>query len=194
EGNGVRTLGGWLFLRPGELARAWPFFGLYLLLFGAFTLADGLSLALFVKQAGAAQLPRSYALTAAANLVLIGGYVLVAERLGGARMFLLILTATAAVYAPAWVALRWRGGGAGWLAALFVTREIAFTLVLMHFGTYLQDYFTRAELDRVLPVVYAGGRVGGIGGGWLLERLSPALGPLNLVPVFLGLCLVCMLL
>src|SRR5262249_51826397 len=67
-------------------------------------------------------------------------------------------------------------------------------LVLMHFGTYLQDYFTRAELDWVLPVVYAGGRVGGIAGGWLLARFSPALGPLNLVPVFLGLYLVCLLL
>src|SRR2546421_237459 len=75
---------------------------------------------------------------------------------------------------------------------LFVTREIAFTLVLMHFGTYLQDYFTRSELNRVLPVIYGGGRVGGIAGGWLLEHLSGTLGPLNVVPVFLGLCLACM--
>src|SRR5262249_26468309 len=79
-------------------------------------------------------------------------------------------------------------GGPAWYGAMFVTREIAFTLLLMHFGTYLQDYFTRDELNRVLPVVYAEGRVGGIAGGWLLERLSAPLRPLDVVPVFLGLC------
>src|SRR5262249_17508422 len=83
------------------------------------------------------------------------------------------------------------GGGPAWRGARFVTREVCFPLVLMHLGTYLQGYFPRDELNRVLPVVYAGGRVGGIAGGALLEWLSAPLGALNLVPVFLGLCLVC---
>jgi len=188
----VRSVSELLYLKPGELGRAWPFFLFYLLLFGAFSVADGVSLALFVKRVGADRLPLYYAITAIANVVLIGGYVWVAERVGGQRMFQAILGGTVAVYATAWAALRWLDGGPAWYGALFVTREIAFTLVLMHFGTYLQDYFSREELNRVLPVVYAGGRVGGIAGGWLLEHLSGPLGPLNLVPVFLGLCLVCM--
>src|SRR6266545_2900442 len=191
-GQAVRSVSELLYLKPGELGRAWPFFLFYLLLFGAFSVADGVSLALFVKRVGADRLPLYYAITAIANVVLIGGYVWVAERVGGQRMFQAILGGTVAVYATAWAALRWLDGGPAWYGALFVTREIAFTLVLMHFGTYLQDYFSREELNRVLPVVYAGGRVGGIAGGWLLEHLSGPLGPLNLVPVFLGLCLVCM--
>jgi len=183
-------VGRWLYLEPGEFGRAWPFFGLYLVLFAAFSVADGVALALFVDRVGAAALPSAYAAIAAANLLLIGGYVLLADRLGGPRTFALILAPAAAAVAAGWVALRWADGGTAWYAVLFVTREVAFTLVLMHFGTYLQGYFTRDELNRVLPVTYAGGRVGGILGGWLLARLSGPLGPVDLLPVFVGLCAV----
>lgn len=188
----MRRVGELLFLRPGELGRAWPFFACYLLLFGAFAVADGLSQALFVKRVGVASLPLYYGVIAVANLGLIGGYVLVAERAGSLRIFQMILGTAVLVYGLSWLVLRWLGGGPAWYGALFVTREIGFTLVLMHFGTYLQDYFTRDELNRVLPVVYAGGRVGGIAGGALLEWLSGPLGPLNVVPAFVGLVLLCM--
>jgi hypothetical protein len=46
-----------LFLRPGELDRARPFFLLYLLLFTAFSIADALSVSLFVTQVGSERLP-----------------------------------------------------------------------------------------------------------------------------------------
>src|SRR5207248_4629268 len=82
-------VGRWLYLEPGEFGRAWPFFGLYLVLFAAFSVADGVALALFVDRVGAAALPYSYAAIAAANLLLIGGYVLLADRLGGPRTFAL---------------------------------------------------------------------------------------------------------
>src|SRR6266436_349585 len=103
-----------LFLKPGELGRAWPFFICYLLLFCAFSVADGLSQALFVKRVGVAGLPLYYGVTA------------VAERIGGLWMFQGILGVTVTVYAVAWVALDWLGGGTGWYGALFVTREVAF--------------------------------------------------------------------
>ncbi len=188
----MRTLRELLYLRPGELGRSWPFFGLYLLLFGAFSLADGLSLAMFVETLGHEALPKYYGVTAAVNLVLIAAYVLVAERVGSLRVFEAILGAVLVVYFAAWLILTRLEGQPYWYGALFVTREVAFTLVLMHFGTYLQKYFTRDELNRVLPVVYAGGRVGGIAGGAILQHLSARLGPLNLIPVFLGICLVCL--
>src|SRR5436190_23658528 len=89
-------IGRWLFLRPGEFARAWPFFLVYLVLFAAFSVADGVSLALFVKRVGAAALPASYAVVAAANLLFIGGYVLLADPLRGPRAFALILLPPAA--------------------------------------------------------------------------------------------------
>ena len=188
----VRYLRELLYLQPGELGRAWPFFGLYLLLFGAFSLADGLSLALFVETLGHAELPRYYGITAGVNLVLIAAYVLVAERVGSLRVFEAILGAVLAVYLAAWLVLTRFEGAPRWYGALFVAREVAFTLVLMHFGTYLQKYFSRDELNRVLPVVYAGGRVGGIAGGAILQHFSVSLGPVNLIPIFLGICVACL--
>ena len=181
-----------LYLRPGEPKRAAPFFGFYLLLFGAFTVAEGVSLTLFVKEVGAAQLPFYYGITATANVLLVGGYVLAAERLGGLRTFQLILGGSALSYAAVWFAVRFLDAGAWCYGVLFVVREIGYTLVLMHFGTYLQDYFSRDELDRLLPVVYAGGRFGGIAGGAAVQWLSGWWGPLDLVPLFVGLCLVCL--
>src|SRR5437764_603334 len=41
-----------LYLRAGELARVVPFFVLYLVLFGAFALADGLAQTLFIEHGG----------------------------------------------------------------------------------------------------------------------------------------------
>jgi ATP/ADP translocase len=167
-----------------------PFFGVYLLLFGAFTVADGVSLALFVQDVGAGALPSYYAVTAMANVVLIGGYVLVAERLGSLRTFQIILGVCAAIYATVWWAIRFLGPNGWYYGVLFVVREVGYTLVLLHFGTWLQDFFKRDEMNRVLPVIYAGGRLGGIAGGVVLEWLSRWLGPVNLVLVFAGLCLV----
>jgi len=46
-----------LYVSPGLLRRGWPFFALYLVLFAALTLVDGLSLTLFVQQVGADWLP-----------------------------------------------------------------------------------------------------------------------------------------
>src|SRR5262245_28943147 len=146
-----------LFLQPGELRRLWPFFGLYFLLFGALTIADGVALAMFVREVGPGHLPAAYRTIAVLSLLIMAGYMLGAERLGSERTFHLILLATGGVFASAWFALTQLDGSKTWIELMFVTREIAFTLVLMHFGTFLQDYFTRAEMNRVLPVVYSGG-------------------------------------
>src|SRR5438552_3943840 len=180
-----------LFLQPGELSRLWPFFGLYFFLFGALTLADGVALAMFVREVGSRNLPSAYAVIALLNLLVMTGYVLGTERLGSERTFQLILLGSGAVFALAWLALERLEGGDVWVGLMFVSREIAFTLVLMHFGTFLQDYFTRAEMNRVLPVVYSGGRLGGIAGGAVLEHLAEPLGLIHLALLFAGIMVLC---
>lgn len=176
-------------LQPGELGRAVPFFAIYLLLFAALTIADGASVSLFASRIRPTQLPMWYAITACLSLLAVGGYLWHATVQSGSRVFAWILTAVAGGWMVAWVAARVLGGTAP-LGALFVLREIAMTMVLMHFGTFLQDYFLRSELNRLLPIIYAGGRVGGICGGGLLVWLAPRVGTLQLVLVAVALVVV----
>lgn len=176
-----------LYLEPGQLKRAWPFFALYLVLFAALTLADGVSLALFVARVGADALPRLQALSAVCVMLSVGWYLHTAERNGGDRVFVLILAGPMLLFGGFWVGLRSGALDERWLGVLFVGRELTLALVLLHFGAFLQDYFTRAELSRVMPAVYAGGRVGGIAGGAALEHLTRFVEPAELLLLLVGL-------
>ena len=176
-------------VRPGELRRLTPFFFLYFLLFGAFSLADGLAMALFLRGVGIAQLPTAYALTALVNLGVMALYVSGAERLGSLRTFHWILGGAAGVFALSWAGMAWMGETPLFCGLLFAGREIGFALMLLHYGTFLQDYFSRDELNRVLPLVYSGGRVGGIVGGRILEDGARLVGLFPLLGLFIGMCL-----
>jgi len=169
-------------LNAGELPRVIPFFAVYFLLFTALTIADGVAVSLFASRIGADRLPAWYSATAVLSLVMIGIYLTQATRYSGGRVFGWMLGGIAAIFITAWISYRLYGGTVP-LGMFFVTREIALTMVLMHFGTFLQDYFLRSELNRLLPIIYAGGRVGGIIGGGMLGWLAPQIGTVQLVPV-----------
>ncbi len=171
-----------LYLEPGQLRRAWPFFALYLMLFAGLTLADGLALTLVVARIGAGELPRLQALSAACVMVSVGWYLRAAPRRGADQVFVGLLVGPALLFAFLWLGLTCNVLNARWLGLLFLGRELVFTLTLLHFGAFLQDYFTRAELNRVMPAIYAGGRVGGIAGGVALEHLSRLVPPVHLLP------------
>lgn len=162
-----------------QVSRGRPFFAVYLLLFSALTIGDAASVALFTSRVGAERLPVWYALTALGSLLLIGGYLTQVSKIDSGQMFFYILAATSGTWLIAWSVHSQVGTFA--YGVLFVSREIALTMVLMHFGTFLQDYFTRAELNRILPAIYAGGRCGGIVGGFAVTMLSQRIGVIHLI-------------
>lgn len=179
-----------LYLHEGELARLWPFFLLYLILFAAFSVADGVSQAWFVQLVGPSRLPLAYGFVAIANLIMMALYIPLAERVGAIGTFVAIIGGAILVFGAAWAWLSLEAGSLGWYGVLYAAREIGFTLMLMHFGTFLNDFFTRAELNRVLPLVYSGGRVGGIVGGAILHQLAEPLGLIHLLGLFVLLCVI----
>jgi len=178
-----------LHLEPGQLFRALPFFALYAILFAALSLLDGLSLALFVKQVGAERLPLVY--LAAAGLVFLAVviYIARAEAHDTATVFAWILLVPAVVLLAAWIALARGGSRFEWLGAVFICREVGMTMVLLHFGNFLRDFLPQFDLLRVMPFVYAGGRLGGLAGGALLEWLAIPIGPEPLLGLVVALLL-----
>ncbi|WP_169976925.1 hypothetical protein [Tautonia rosea] len=173
-------------LAPGDLSRLGPFFVLYAILFAALTMADGMALTLFLGRVGADRLPLSYGLTAIGSMVAVGAYLRMARHRSAPGVFQSILIGVSGVFLISWAAglgLLGDAPGRAAPAVFFAAREIALVLVLAHFGTFLQEYFTRVDLNRILPIVYAGGRFGGLAGGAMLEHLGPALGVLQLAPV-----------
>ena len=175
-------------LTAEQFRRAVPFFLVYLLLFTALTIADAVAISLFASRIGAESLPGWYSATAVLSLFMIAAYLTRVTRHESGVVFGVILAAFTLLFGSAWGAYQWIGGSAP-LGMLFVTREIALTMVLMHFGTFLQDFFLRAELNRILPIIYAGGRVGGIIGGGMVGWLASRIGTVNLVPVVVTLLL-----
>ena len=181
-----RILATVLSVEADQLTRATPFFSVYLCLFAALTMADAIAVTLFASRVGAAALPLWYSITAVCSLLVVSIYLVWATVVDSSRLFSWILCLIATVWMLAW-------GGQVWLPGpipagiMFVSREMAQTLVLMHFGTFLQDYFLRSELNRILPVIYAGGRVGGIAGGACITVLAERLGTANLILIAVGL-------
>src|SRR5690554_4020776 len=106
-----------LYLDENLLRRCVPFFGLYLLLFAALTLADGLSLSLFVQRAGAANLPFYYALSAVGMAISTVAYMVLAGRFRGSRVFGVILGGPAILFLGIYLILSGEGADPRWLGA-----------------------------------------------------------------------------
>lgn len=155
-------------LSSAELRRATPLLGLYALLFAALTLIDGLSLVLFVHKLGTQALPLAMAVASAVVWLSVNRYTRLAVQQSSGPMFVKLLLVLTVPLVLLWVGLTFDLVPPAAMILLLVLREVAFTLVLLHFGNYLLDFFSRTELTRVMPIVYSGGRLGGLLAGLAL--------------------------
>jgi hypothetical protein len=159
----------WLLLKNGEFKSLLPFAVLYFFLFTILTLADGLSTALFLSKLGPDYIARVYVSSACLNFIFIAIYVRIVESFSSALILRVIVAALMLSYLP----LPWMSTSENLLILLYpyALREVFYTLVLIHFGNFITDYFSREELVRVLPLSYSGGRLGGLLGAALLSTL-----------------------
>jgi ATP:ADP antiporter, AAA family len=154
---------------------------LYFAIFSALTLLDGVAVSLFVKRVGADALPQYFGVIAVANLVAVGLYVSFAERFSSVRVFVGLAVGLSLSCLGAWWCLTDETAGAAFYGSLYAAREVFQALFLLHFGTFLQRFFTRKQLEQVMPLVYAGGRVGGMAGGAVLTHAGASVGLVNLL-------------
>lgn len=157
-------------------------------------MADALSLSLFVSQISAPDLPYYYGLAAAVSFLVIKFYGYLVDRFSLCDTFVVILLILTIAFAATYALELTQSIGDALGAILFVLREAAYTIILVHFGTYLQQFFPNNELRRLLPLVYSGGRLGGLVGAFLLTLVVPRFGVMQAVPVFIGMMAVAFLL
>lgn len=156
---------------------------LYFAIFSALTALDGVAVSLFVKRVGAESLPQYFGVIALGNLAAVGLYVLFAERFSSVRVFVGLAAGLSLSCLGVWWILGSTEEGTAPYGLLYALREVFQALFLLHFATFLQRFFTRDQLHQVMPLVYAGGRLGGMAGGLLLTHAGASLGIVNLLLV-----------
>lgn len=139
---------------------------------GAEIVAEGVVLSAFIARIGATSLPTALALRAVAEVLLSLAFERAASRQSPGRAMramlvggTVVLAGAAALSSSAW----------GVYAAYVVVSSVA-RIKAIHFGVLALAALAGPTATRALPLVHAGGRVGGIVAGPVLALVGPVLG------------------
>lgn len=182
--NGLNKL---FFLEKDDLKSLFPFFILFLLLYIMLSLGEGISLSLFITKIGALKLPKFYGLSALFSIFFVGIYFNVVDKISNTKIFYGLIFSSMAVYMLAWGFLHFSHTSLLWIGTILLVKELTYVLFIVHFGNYLLDFFCIKDLNRFLPLIYSGGRIGGILGGFILSTMSHLFGVLNLMILYYAL-------
>jgi AAA family ATP:ADP antiporter len=93
-----------------------------------------------------------------------------------------------------WIALRlwgaWLGAQRPFVWAVYILVEIYSVVLIGIFWTYTNDIVGTEESNRIYGVIGLGGIVGGAAGGAFVDAFTKAVGPVNLLVICAGLCVV----
>lgn len=190
-----QRLAAFLNLAESEVASVTQFWLFYATLNMMLQLGENLSMSLFLKRVGLDYLPLLYISVALINVVFSTTYTFVADRMSNRTLFFWVISLSGIGFLGTTLLAMATEQGPWFLlvnSLFFIVRESSFTLLIMHFGLYLRDCFSRSESERTFPVIYASGRFGGLLAGLLIGSLAPMLGTLALTfiyPLLAGLCI-----
>ncbi|MFQ5697260.1 MAG: HEAT repeat domain-containing protein [Myxococcota bacterium] len=178
----------WAEVRPAERERV----AFFALLLGLVTLAETLGLtaaeALFLSRVGAAELPLAFLLAAPATVIGTLAYALRVDRSRNDRLFLGLLVGGAAILVLASVAVRTAGA---WIfPGILCFYFVSFAILMNHYWTFASDFFDTLAAKRLVPLLNAGGSLGGIAGGVLGVAISRTLGATALIVAWSGFLLI----
>jgi ATP:ADP antiporter, AAA family len=168
-------------VRAGEgrlLVRLWL---VGLLFTAAAQIGDVAAQALFLKRVGAEHLPVMFVVKALLDATSAILYIPLAGRLGHRRTLAVVLGLSGLGMLLLWLPCRHELHFAYLL--LYAWCEWIGTLLKIHWGVYLLDFYASENASRVFPLIYTGSRAGAILGGGLTSPLAPRIGTCNLIPL-----------
>jgi AAA family ATP:ADP antiporter len=93
-----------------------------------------------------------------------------------------------------WLALRlwgaWLGAQRPFVYAVYILVEIYSVVLIGIFWTYANDIVSEKESNKLYGVIGAGGILGGAAGGAFVDAFTRRVGPVNLIVICAGLCVV----
>jgi AAA family ATP:ADP antiporter len=98
----------------------------------------------------------------------------------------------AAVLVAFWIALRiwgaWLGAQRPFVWAVYILVEIYSVVLIGIFWTYTNDICNEEESNKLYGIIGVGGILGGAAGGAFVDGFTKAVGPVNLLVICAGLC------
>lgn len=157
-----------------------PFGLIYIFIHASLTIAETSSLSLTVNSAGAEVLPQFYALAAAITFFLMLFYIRYSSFLSPKTIFVGILVISGLVFfALYWFAVQFRYSIP--YGFFVMGKEVITAITLTHFTVFFQNSFQRKQISRIVATTFAFGRLGGVLGGFIVEKMTPVIGPVQLL-------------
>lgn len=172
-----------LMIKRGEEKKLFLFLLLFLFLIMGVEIGSGVSMSLFLVHAGADKLPVIFLLAALLNFGVVVAYVYLSSTKNNTSLFYMLIIPALLLLIPVRLLHPHFPGIMSYF--LYILYEFLFSSVHLHFSVYLSDYFDTRESKRLFPIIFAGSRIGGITGGLILTFLSPVIGSLNLLFIWI---------
>lgn len=171
-------------MKRGEESRLFLFLALFLLLIMGTEIGSGVSMSLFLTNAGADKLPLMFLMAAVLNFFVVITYMFLTSRLSNKAIFMLLLGISGVILLITRQALPFFPGVSSYV--LYAMFEFLFSSINLHFSVYIADYFDTRESKRLVPIIFSGARVGGVIGGIILTFLAPVVGSSNIIFIWIG--------
>lgn len=166
-----QALAKWLQIFPGEGKVVAYALALNFLLGIGMAIGSGSSESLFFKQFGVEYVPHT--LFATALLLFFFGiiYAAVADRITHATLAIRLIALVTALLLALWLSMR-AGGGRGAILGYYLCFTVTAELLISHSYQYFQGFFDATQGKRLVPLISAGQRLGGIAGGLLVGIMA----------------------
>ena len=171
-------------VKRGEESRLFLFLALFLLLIMGTEVGSGVSMSLFLTNAGADKLPLMFLMAAVLNFFVVVTYMFLTSRMSNKSIFFVLLGVSSIILLITRLSLPYSPKISSYI--LYAMFEFLFSSINLHFSVYIADYFDTRESKRLVPIIFSGARAGGIIGGVILTFLAPVVGSANIIFIWIA--------